>query len=94
MTYINYADKKNRIFFCGRSQRSILGGLLYLLSFKHGKRIVQILIAYTVNVNIQVLSQSVKRWQKFFPELFKDLYEQSKTAQIVNYDTSSLEEKV
>ena len=43
---INYADKKKRIFFCGKTQLGILSGLFYLLAVNSGRiRITQIDLA-------------------------------------------------
>ncbi|MCJ7761893.1 hypothetical protein MUP38_00370, partial [Candidatus Bathyarchaeota archaeon] len=39
LTLIRQADQIHREVFCGRSKRSLLGGLFYILSFKHKIRV-------------------------------------------------------
>jgi len=39
--YINYVDKKNRIFFCGRSKYQLLASLFYLLNLERIGRFLQ-----------------------------------------------------
>jgi len=72
---INYADQKNRIFFCGKQHKPILAGLLYLIGFKYGKRITQRLISgqlewYPTETTIR---RSYMQWLQMFPELFPNL---------------------
>lgn len=38
---INYADAKERLFFCGFPSHSILAGLFYILALKHNLKIKQ-----------------------------------------------------
>ena len=77
---INYADKKNRIFFCGLSSGTLLGGLFYLLIFKNNMRITQNEIAaalgkkhYSGGYNIAFIAAGYKRWYINFPELFESI---------------------
>jgi hypothetical protein len=85
---INYADKKNRIFFCGKSAYSILSGLLYILSRKHEANINQRDVASkfpkrkstykalyypTESLTEVTVRVNFHRWLKTFPELFKDV---------------------
>jgi len=71
---ITYADKENRTFFCGRPQRTILGGLLYLEAIEYGLRLTQAQVAERVGVLYSHGASSVRtsyfRWFTNFPRLF------------------------
>jgi hypothetical protein len=73
---INFADNKDRFFFCGRAQATILGGLFYLLSREYKLKVPQKDIALKLVPNKQgqtpgvSVAISYKRWYKDFPELF------------------------
>ncbi len=72
VTCINYADHKNRIFFCGKAQKVILAGLLYLVGFKYGKQITMRFIVAKLDWSISEVSVGIshRRWLATFPELF------------------------
>ena len=81
---INAIDEKQRIFFCGRSQSSILSGLFYLLSFQYGKRktisdISRKIVSYhrlfwhdkEAHITSEAtVSKSYKRWLRLQPNFF------------------------
>jgi hypothetical protein len=79
--FINYADKKNRIFFCGYSQESILSGLFYVVALQKNIRTTQNELSeifYPKGTCHQTMTirKSYKRWLKFFPELFPKIFKE------------------
>lgn len=81
---IDYADKKNRIFFCGKPKASLLSGLFYLLALKHHILISQEEIANNIkcdkhgqyrieHITAHTLRNMYRFWYKSFPELFGDI---------------------
>lgn len=78
ITIINDIDRKDRIFFCGKSYQRILSGLFYLLAKKHGikKPMWQIAIAFPSaksksNRILEVTVRcSVHWWRDRHPEYF------------------------
>jgi hypothetical protein len=71
VTLVNMADSQNRLFFCGKSQRGLLAGLFYLLSFKHNVRVTQLKIADSVNLAAVTVRLSYQGWMCAFPEWFR-----------------------
>jgi len=72
---INVADKKNRIFLCGKSRFSLIGSLIWLFSMKekgrfNSYRITQSTIANCLKMTEPPLRQLAKSWLVTFPELF------------------------
>lgn len=72
---INFADQKNRIFFCGKAQFPIIGGLLYLMVLKRELAITQkdIIIGSQYKTTEQTIRKAHKKWLMVFPELFPEL---------------------
>ena len=81
---INYADKKNRIALCGKSEATILSGLFYWLSFKHNCPVSQLHLSFIFppkHVHFEhneaeefftevSVRNSMVFWKKNFPEPF------------------------
>lgn len=73
---INYADDKNRIFFCGRPHKTILAGLFYLLGHEFGAAVTMCHIRSSISINEASIRNSYRHWLETFPELFPhDYYE-------------------
>ena len=82
---IEKSYKKDKFFFCGKSPIRIIGGLMYLLSFKYCKeRFSKKLIGKKLNylskgTHTEVtIRKGNKDWIKLFPELEKNVEEYNK----------------
>ncbi len=76
---INYADSKNRLFFCGRIKAGLLAGLFYAIALKLGiagsdqpHRITQKGIASVLGTNVPTLRDRFRDWCEQWPELFEE----------------------
>jgi hypothetical protein len=64
----------NRVFFCGRAARTIVGGLFYILSFTQPKyHKTQQQVAMAMNCHIKSIADSYKLWIGTFPSLYDEL---------------------
>jgi len=63
-----YGEKP--IFFCGKSKRSILGGLFYILGVQHDAYRTQHKIAQTLSCSAPTVQKSYRIWLTSFPRLF------------------------
>lgn len=81
---INEVDRKKRMFFCGRRQSVLLGGLLWLIALNDNKRITQRDAQYAIIDSAPTLKygegltevsvrNSAKRWLSAFPEFFPNV---------------------
>jgi len=92
MEIVHYADKKNRFVFCGKSKKTIVGSLMYLISLemtfkpsfvnpRSGQKnavMSQSDIARNLNITEVTIRQNYRRWLKLFPELFPTTIEKQK----------------
>jgi len=71
MKTINYVDSKKRIFFCGRGETPLLGGLFYLYGLICREvYLTQEMIAYYLSIDPVTVRENYKRWIESFPKLF------------------------
>ena len=67
------ASKLNLRFFNGKAPKCLLGGLFYLLGFRHGAVRTQREIADFLCTTEASVRTSYKSWLKEFPEFFTDV---------------------
>ena len=67
------ASKANLRFFNGKAPKCLLGGLFYLLGFRHGVVRTQREIADFLCTTEASVRTSYKSWLKEFPEFFIDI---------------------
>jgi hypothetical protein len=61
------------MFFTGKSVKSILGGLFYLLGYRVGSPRKQRIIATTLETTDVTIRTAYKEWLEEFPDLFMDV---------------------
>jgi hypothetical protein len=74
--YIEYAYNTKPYAFCGRTERFIISGLIYLLGYKYGDKRTQAEIteAYSNYITTDIcIRNSYNKWLEDFPELFKGI---------------------
>ena len=90
--------KKDKIFFCGKSSLRIIGGLMYLLSFKYCKeKFTQPLVGDRLSYLSRgshaemTIREGYKDWIKIFPELAKyvEKYNKKKRLQKIRVSVRS-----
>jgi len=69
---INQVCKKKFSFGMGKSFRCIVGGLFYLLGFRHNDPKKQREIAIGLQITEVSIRSAYKNWLKEFPDLFQD----------------------
>jgi len=62
-------------FFNGKTTRSTIGGLFYLLGFRLYTHAHQKKIAYVLGTSDTSIRESYRRWLKTFPNAFADVTE-------------------
>jgi hypothetical protein len=70
---INQAYSRKFSFFDGKSSRCIVGGLFYLLGFRHDAVKKQNELAYKLGTSDVSIRISYRRWLETFPDLFTDV---------------------
>jgi len=70
---INQIGKRKRGFFNGKSAKRIIGGLFYLLSFRHDAIKKQRDLADQLGTNDVTIRASYRQLLKEFPDLFMDI---------------------
>lgn len=70
---INQVCKRKFSFYNGKSLRCIVGGLFYLLGFRYDDPKKQREIAIALQITVESIRSSYKKWLKEFPDLFPDV---------------------
>jgi len=70
---INKSYARKFSFFNGKSSRSIVGGLYYLLGFRHNAMKRQVEIADKLGTSDVSIRKSYRLWLEAFPDLFLDV---------------------
>jgi hypothetical protein len=70
---INQVCKRKFSFCNGKSLRCIVGGLFYLLGFRYDDPKKQREIAIAMQITVESIRSSYKKWLKEFPDLFQDI---------------------
>ena len=73
MEILEQAYKRNSAFFNGKGPRNLIGGLLYLLGFRHDYIKRQNEIASTIGTSDVTIRGSYRDWLETFPDLFLDV---------------------
>jgi transcription initiation factor TFIIIB Brf1 subunit/transcription initiation factor TFIIB len=66
---IHAVNKRNRVFFSGKSEKGLLSGLFYLLSIKNNAKKTQRELARSLNTNDVTVRAFYRDWLKIYPEL-------------------------
>lgn len=70
---INQTYKRKFAFFNGKSSRCIVGGLFYLLGYRHDAIKKQNEIAHQIGTTEISIRVSYRKWLETFPDLFLDV---------------------
>jgi hypothetical protein len=70
---ITNANKSKFAFFSGKSSRGLIGGLFYLLGFRHDAEKKQKELAEKLGTTDVTIRASYRKWLEEFPELFADV---------------------
>jgi transcription initiation factor TFIIIB Brf1 subunit/transcription initiation factor TFIIB len=70
---ISNANESNFAFFSGKSSRSLIGGLFYLLGFRYGDVKKQTELAGKLGTTDVTIRASYRKWLEEFPDLFSDV---------------------
>jgi len=70
---INKAHSRKFSFFSGKTVRGVVGGLFYLLSYKHDAIKKQKEIANQLSTTEVTVRDSYRQWLKSFPDLFVEV---------------------
>ena len=70
---INQVCKRKFSFCNGKSLRCIVGGLFYLLGFRFNDPKKQREIAIALQITVESIRSSYKKWLNEFPDLFQDV---------------------
>ncbi len=70
---INQTYSRKFAFFNGKSSRCIVGGLFYLLGFRHDAIKKQNELAYKLGTSDVTIRLSYRKWLETFPDLFTDI---------------------
>ncbi len=70
---INQISKRKHLFFNGKSSKFIIGGLFYLLSFRHHAIKKQRELADKLGTNDVTIRTAYRQLLKEFPDLFLDI---------------------
>jgi hypothetical protein len=68
---IQIVEKRQRVFFSGKSEKGILSGLFYLLGIKHKTNKTQREIVRSLGTNDVTLRSSYRNWLSTFPDFFQ-----------------------
>ena len=96
VSLVEKSYKKNKFFFCGKSPLRIIGGLMYLLSFKYCKEkftmrsVGQELVYLSKGIITEpTIRKGYRDWIKIFPELEKYVEEYNKKKDLQKIRVSS-----
>lgn len=67
------AHKRKFSFFTGKTSRGLVGGLFYLLGYKHGAVKNQKELADCLGTSDVTIRASYRNWLEAFPDLFQDV---------------------
>jgi transcription initiation factor TFIIIB Brf1 subunit/transcription initiation factor TFIIB len=70
---VTLASKEKFGFFTGKSTKGLLGGLFYLLGFRHGAKRTQKELARLLRTTDVTIRVSYRKWLEEFPDLFSDV---------------------
>lgn len=70
---INKTHKRKFSFFNGKSSKSLVGGLFYLLGFRYDKIKKQRELAWRLGTTDVTIRTSYRQWLEEFPDLFLDI---------------------
>ena len=66
------ASKQKFAFFNGKTSKSLIGGLFYILGYKHDAPKTQKELAAKLHTTDTTIRFSTRKWLQEFPELFAD----------------------